>query len=156
LVQWLHWRFGLARRSRIVRVNNHQIGFISTHRKIGHSPSIKWYQITGWSMSFIVCYPFSFGSSSSYRLPEKPKKSRLELCPATFFASHFHSIIWFVEFVCFTRRLLLVYLCFLFIFFFFHPDCSPAALSIVFFPVSPLPTPPSAGPALDRAPRVSP
>jgi hypothetical protein len=23
-----------------VRVNNHQIGFISTHRKIGHSPSI--------------------------------------------------------------------------------------------------------------------
>jgi hypothetical protein len=30
----------LARRSRIVRVNNHQIGFISTHRKIGHSPSI--------------------------------------------------------------------------------------------------------------------
>jgi hypothetical protein len=30
----------LARRSRIVRVNNHQIGFISTHRNIGHSPSI--------------------------------------------------------------------------------------------------------------------
>jgi hypothetical protein len=28
----------LARRSRIVRVNNHQIGFISTHRKIGHPP----------------------------------------------------------------------------------------------------------------------
>jgi hypothetical protein len=34
----------LARSSRIVRVNNHQIGFISTHRKIGHSPSNKWYQ----------------------------------------------------------------------------------------------------------------
>jgi hypothetical protein len=31
----------LARRSWIVRVNNHQIGFISTHRKIGHSPSIR-------------------------------------------------------------------------------------------------------------------
>jgi hypothetical protein len=30
----------LAHRSRIMRVNNHQIGFISTHRKIGHSPSI--------------------------------------------------------------------------------------------------------------------
>jgi hypothetical protein len=29
----------LARRSQIVRVNNHQIGFISTHRKMGHSPS---------------------------------------------------------------------------------------------------------------------
>jgi hypothetical protein len=26
-----------------VRVNNHQIGFISTHRKIEHSPSIKWH-----------------------------------------------------------------------------------------------------------------
>jgi hypothetical protein len=37
----------LARCSQIVRVNNHQIGFISTHRKIGHSPSIKWYQIVG-------------------------------------------------------------------------------------------------------------
>jgi hypothetical protein len=24
-----------------VRVNNHQIGFISTHRKIGQSPSIR-------------------------------------------------------------------------------------------------------------------
>jgi hypothetical protein len=30
----------LARRSQIVRVNSHQIGFISTHQKIGHSPSI--------------------------------------------------------------------------------------------------------------------
>jgi hypothetical protein len=30
----------LARRSRIMRVKNHQIGFISTHRKIRHSPSI--------------------------------------------------------------------------------------------------------------------
>jgi hypothetical protein len=36
----------LARRSRIVRVNNHQIGFISTHRKIGHPPYIKWYQLS--------------------------------------------------------------------------------------------------------------
>jgi hypothetical protein len=32
----------LARRSRIVRVASHQIEVISTHRKIGHSPSIKW------------------------------------------------------------------------------------------------------------------
>jgi hypothetical protein len=30
-----------------VRVNNHQIEVISTHRKIGHSPSIKWYHSTG-------------------------------------------------------------------------------------------------------------
>jgi hypothetical protein len=40
LVQRLHWRFGFARRSRIVRVYFHQIGIISTHRKIGHSSSI--------------------------------------------------------------------------------------------------------------------
>jgi hypothetical protein len=36
----LHWRFGFARRSRIVRVYFHQIGIISTHRKIRHSSSI--------------------------------------------------------------------------------------------------------------------
>jgi hypothetical protein len=29
------------------------------HRKIGHSSSIKWYQITGRSVSFIEFYPFS-------------------------------------------------------------------------------------------------
>jgi hypothetical protein len=31
-----------------VRVNNHQIGFISTHRKIGHSPYINesnWFRV---------------------------------------------------------------------------------------------------------------
>jgi hypothetical protein len=32
----LHWRLGLARRSRIARVNFRQIGIISTRRKIGH------------------------------------------------------------------------------------------------------------------------
>ncbi|WVZ93548.1 hypothetical protein U9M48_039519 [Paspalum notatum var. saurae] len=42
----LHWRFGFARRSRIVRVYFHQVEFIPTHRKIGHSASIKWYQIS--------------------------------------------------------------------------------------------------------------
>jgi hypothetical protein len=36
LVQRLHWRLGLARRSRIARVNFRQIGIISTRRKIGH------------------------------------------------------------------------------------------------------------------------
>jgi hypothetical protein len=35
----------LARRSRIVRVTSHQIKVISTHRKIAHFASIKWYQI---------------------------------------------------------------------------------------------------------------
>jgi hypothetical protein len=46
----------LARRSRILRVNNHQIGFISTHRKIGQSPSIKWYQISRLIGEFIQCF----------------------------------------------------------------------------------------------------
>jgi hypothetical protein len=41
LVQRLHWRLGLARRSRIARVIFHQIGIISTHRKIGHLRYIK-------------------------------------------------------------------------------------------------------------------
>jgi hypothetical protein len=48
----------LARRSRIVRVNNHQIGFISTHRKIGHSPYIKWYQLSRFIGEFIECFYF--------------------------------------------------------------------------------------------------
>jgi hypothetical protein len=41
LVQRLHWRLGLARRSRIARVNFRQIGIISTRRKIGHLSYIK-------------------------------------------------------------------------------------------------------------------
>jgi hypothetical protein len=48
----------LARRSRIVRVNNHQIEFISTHRKIGHSPSIKWYQLSRFIGEFVECFYF--------------------------------------------------------------------------------------------------
>jgi hypothetical protein len=58
LVQRLHWRFGIARRSRIVRVYFHQIGIISTHRKIGHSSSIKWYQISRLIGEFIECFFF--------------------------------------------------------------------------------------------------
>jgi hypothetical protein len=44
LVQRLHWRLGLARRSRIARVIFRQIEIISTHQKIGHLTYIKWYQ----------------------------------------------------------------------------------------------------------------
>jgi hypothetical protein len=58
----------LARRSRIVRVNNHQIGFISTHRKIGHSPSIirplhreRWWQ----QRHKVPLLPFLSGPSST-------------------------------------------------------------------------------------------
>jgi hypothetical protein len=47
----------LARRSRIVRVNNHQIGFISTHRKIGHSPSIRTHQDVHPSKSLLRVAP---------------------------------------------------------------------------------------------------
>jgi hypothetical protein len=42
LVQRLHWRLGLARRSRIARVIFRQIGIISTRRKIGHLSYINW------------------------------------------------------------------------------------------------------------------
>jgi hypothetical protein len=41
LVQRLHWRLGLARRSRIARVIFRQIGIISTRRKIGHLSYIR-------------------------------------------------------------------------------------------------------------------
>jgi hypothetical protein len=37
----LHWRLGLARRSRIARVIFRQIGIISTRRKIGHLSYIR-------------------------------------------------------------------------------------------------------------------
>jgi hypothetical protein len=53
LVQRLHWRLGLARRSRIARVIFRQIGIISTHRKIGHLSYIKWYQISRLISEFI-------------------------------------------------------------------------------------------------------
>jgi hypothetical protein len=46
----------LARRSRIVRVASHQIEVISTHRKIRHSPSIKWYQLFRLIGEFIQCF----------------------------------------------------------------------------------------------------
>jgi hypothetical protein len=53
LVQRLHWRLGLARRSQIARVIFRQIGIISTHRKIGHLNYIKWYQISSLIGEFI-------------------------------------------------------------------------------------------------------
>jgi hypothetical protein len=49
----LHWRFGLARRSRIVRVIFHQVKFIPTHRKIWHSDSIKMGRIFDQEVSVI-------------------------------------------------------------------------------------------------------
>jgi hypothetical protein len=39
----------LVRRSQIVRVVSHQIEAISTHRKIGHSPSIMWALVVSFS-----------------------------------------------------------------------------------------------------------
>jgi hypothetical protein len=56
LVQRLHWRLGLARRSQITRVIFRQIGIISTHRKIGHFSYIKWYQISRLIGEFIECF----------------------------------------------------------------------------------------------------
>jgi hypothetical protein len=45
LVQRLHWRLGLARRSRIARVIFRQIGIISTRRKIGHLSFISFHPL---------------------------------------------------------------------------------------------------------------
>jgi hypothetical protein len=50
------WHFEFAHRSRIVGVNNHQIRFISTHRKIRHSASTKWYSFPGWSVSLLSVF----------------------------------------------------------------------------------------------------
>jgi hypothetical protein len=62
-----------------VRVNNHHIEVISTHRKIGHFPSIKWYQLYRLIGEFYLVF------SPSYS-PQKTKQKftfRLDLCPAT-------------------------------------------------------------------------
>jgi hypothetical protein len=56
LVQRLHWRLGLARRSRIARVIFRQIGIISSRRKIGHLSYINWYQISRLIGEFIECF----------------------------------------------------------------------------------------------------
>jgi hypothetical protein len=57
----------LACRSRIVRVTSHQIEVISTHWKIGHFASIKWYQLSRLIAEFYLV------SSPSYS-PKKPTK----------------------------------------------------------------------------------
>jgi hypothetical protein len=60
--------FSLARRSRIVRVASHQIEVISTHRKIGHFASIKWYQISRLIREFYLVF------SPSYSPQKNPTK----------------------------------------------------------------------------------
>jgi hypothetical protein len=52
----------LARRSRIVRVNNHQIEVISTHRKIGHSPLLTVY-FGAPSMFITLWFGFDYGTN---------------------------------------------------------------------------------------------
>jgi hypothetical protein len=66
LVQRLHWRLGLARRSRVARVIFRQIGIISTRRKIGHLSYIKWYQISRLIGEFIKCF-FLLQSTKPYK-----------------------------------------------------------------------------------------
>jgi hypothetical protein len=61
----------LACRSQIVRVASHQIEVISTHQKIGHSASIKWYQL-----SKLIC-EFYLVFSPSYIPQKKPNKNLL-------------------------------------------------------------------------------
>jgi hypothetical protein len=66
-------------------------------------------------VSFIVCYPLVLRVVHHPIVHQKSQKnSRLELVPATFLASHFLSIICFVEFVCLFRSIVAGYSCFLF------------------------------------------
>jgi hypothetical protein len=63
-----------------VGVNNRQIGFISTHRKIGHSPSIKWYQLSRLIGEFYLVFsPFLQSTKNQQKI-----YFRLDLFPATF------------------------------------------------------------------------
>jgi len=52
LVQQLHWHFGFARRSQIMRVYFHLVKIIPTHRKIGHSCSINFYHFSPLCVDF--------------------------------------------------------------------------------------------------------
>jgi hypothetical protein len=83
-----------------VRVNNHQIGFISTHRKIGHSASIKWYQLSRLIGEFYRVLSFSLSIVHHPMSTRKGKKIRLEPCPRNRLALHLHSISVGVELVC--------------------------------------------------------
>jgi hypothetical protein len=94
----------LARRSRIVWVASHQIKVISTHRKIGHFASIKWYQLSRLIDEFYLVF------SPSYS-PQKTQQKftfSLDLFPNNHLALHILSISVFVEFMCLLVQLLLV------------------------------------------------
>jgi hypothetical protein len=87
-----------------VRVVSHQIEAISTHQKIGHSASIKWYQLSRLIGEFYRVFFLSYSS-------QKPNKNyfRLDPCPTNhLLALHILSISVFVEFVCLLFQLLLV------------------------------------------------
>jgi hypothetical protein len=61
-----------------VRVNNHQIRFISTHRKIGHSPSIKWYQLSRLIGEFYRVLSFSLSVVHHPIVHQKSKKNQIK------------------------------------------------------------------------------
>lgn len=93
----MHWRYGFARRSRVVRVDfrsNRELS--STHRKIGHFSSIKWYQLTRLIGEFYRVFSITYS-------PKKPKKTihRLDLCPRNFLCPALSFNICIVEFACF-------------------------------------------------------
>jgi hypothetical protein len=94
----------LAHRSRIMRVTSHQIKVISTHQKIGHFTSIKWYQLSSLIGEFYLVIPPSYS-------PQKTQQKftfRLDLFPNNRLALHILSISVFVKFVCLRIQLLLV------------------------------------------------
>jgi hypothetical protein len=76
-----------------VRVNNHQIEVISTHRKIGHSPSIKWYQHSMLIGEFYRVFLISYS-------PHKPNNKNFTLSQQPVLAAHFQSISVGVELGC--------------------------------------------------------
>jgi hypothetical protein len=87
-----------------VRVSYHQIEVISTHRKIEHFTSIKWFQLSTLIGEFYLVF------SPSYS-PQKTQQKftfRLDLFPSNRLALHILSISVFVEFVCLRVQLLLV------------------------------------------------
>jgi hypothetical protein len=105
----------LARRNWIVRVASYQIEVISTHQKIGHFTSIKWYQLSGLIDEFYLVF------SPSYT-PQKTQQKftfRLDLLPNNRLAMHILSISVFGEFVCLRVQLLLVTCVFYFLFYLF-------------------------------------
>ena len=140
-----------------MRVIFRQVEFIPTHRKIGHSASIKWYQLSRLIGEFIECFfplPTVHKTQKNYQVRSL---SQHLLILALF------SIICIVEFVCLRVQLLLVTLCSILVFFSSNPSAATISLPLAiphvpaFFWIAPAfswvaPAPGLRRPAPDRPP----